>query len=135
MPKDAPPKTTWLQELLEEQGGMEHAEATIAGALARMRAQEIRDRLQELQRLLSIANPEETARIMVKHNPALNYDTTLAQWRQAIKSIETPYEKKNGYGVATEERMQHTIDLVKTAMKIDTTLKAPDIYVPVVKGR
>jgi NitT/TauT family transport system substrate-binding protein len=83
----------------------------------------------------SIANPEETARIMVKHNPALNYDTTLAQWRQAIKSIETPYEKKNGYGVATEERMQHTIDLVKTAMKIDTTLKAPDIYVPVVKGR
>jgi NitT/TauT family transport system substrate-binding protein len=83
----------------------------------------------------AIANPEETARIMVKHNPALNYDTTLAQWRQAIKSIETAYEKKNGYGVATEDRMQHTIDLVKTAMKLDTSLKAQDIYMPVVKGR
>jgi NitT/TauT family transport system substrate-binding protein len=83
----------------------------------------------------SIANPEETARIMVKHNPALNYDTTLAQWRQAIKSIETAYEKKNGYGVATDDRMQHTIDLVKTAMKLDTSITARDIYAPVVKSR
>jgi NitT/TauT family transport system substrate-binding protein len=83
----------------------------------------------------SIANPEETARIMVKHNPALNYDTTLAQWRQAIKSIETPYEKKNGYGAATEDRVQRTIDLVKTAMKLDTGIKAQDIYQPVMKSR
>jgi len=83
----------------------------------------------------SIANPEETARIMVKHNPALNYDTTLAQWRQTIKSIETPYEKKNGYGAATEDRVQRTIDLVKTAMKLDTGIKAQDIYQPVMKSR
>ncbi|HTI45614.1 MAG TPA: ABC transporter substrate-binding protein [Casimicrobiaceae bacterium] len=83
----------------------------------------------------SIANPEETARIMVKHNPALNYDTTLAQWRQTIKSIDTPYEKKNGYGAATEDRVQRTIDLVKTAMKLDTGIKAQDIYQPVMKSR
>jgi NitT/TauT family transport system substrate-binding protein len=83
----------------------------------------------------AIAHPDETAKIMVKHNPALNYDTTLAQWRQTIKSIRTPYEKKHGYGIATEDRVQRTIDLVKTAMKLDTSLKAQDIYVPVVKGR
>jgi NitT/TauT family transport system substrate-binding protein len=83
----------------------------------------------------SVAHPEETARIMVKHNPALNYDTTLAQWRQTIKSIETPYVKKNGYGVATDDRMQRTIDLVSTAMKLDTKLGAKDLYTPVLKGR
>ena len=82
----------------------------------------------------SVAHPEETAKIMVKHNPALNYDTTLAQWRQTIKSIETPYVKKNGYGVATDERMQRTIDLVKTAMKLDTKLDAKDLYTPVLSG-
>jgi NitT/TauT family transport system substrate-binding protein len=82
----------------------------------------------------SVAHPEETAKIMVKHNPALNYDTTLAQWRQTIKSIETPYVKKNGYGVATDERMQRTIDLVKTAMKLDAKLDAKDLYTPVLSG-
>ena len=79
----------------------------------------------------SVAHPEETAQIMVKHNPALNYDTTLAQWKQAIKSIETAYVKKNGYGVATDDRLQRTIDLVKTAMKLDTAIGPKDIYVPV----
>jgi NitT/TauT family transport system substrate-binding protein len=83
----------------------------------------------------SVAHPEETARIMVKHNPALDYDTTLAQWRQTIKSIETPYVKKNGNGVATDDRMQRTIDLVSTAMKLDTKLGAKDLYTPVLKGR
>jgi NitT/TauT family transport system substrate-binding protein len=83
----------------------------------------------------SVAHPEETAKIMVKHNPALNYDTTLAQWRQTIKSIETPYVKKNGYGVATDERMQRTIDLVKTAMKLDTKLDAKDLYTPALSAR
>lgn len=83
----------------------------------------------------SVEHPEETARIMVKHNPALNYDTTLAQWRQTIKSIETPYVKKNGYGVATDERLQRSIDLIKTAMKLDTKLGPKDIYTPVLSTR
>jgi NitT/TauT family transport system substrate-binding protein len=81
----------------------------------------------------AVANPEETARIMVKHNPALNYDTTLAQWRQSIKSIETPYAKKNGYGVATDDRLQNTINLIQQSMKLDTKLGPQDIYTPVIK--
>lgn len=83
----------------------------------------------------SVAHPEETARIMVKHNPALNYDTTLAQWRQTIKSIETPYVEKHGYGAATDDRVQRTIDLVKTAMKLDTTLAPKDVYVSELKAK
>ena len=84
--------------------------------------------------LYSVEHPEETARIMVKHNPALNYDTTLAQWRQTIKSVNTPFVKKNGYGVATDERLQHTIDLIKTSLKLDATLAPKDIYTPVLSA-
>ncbi len=76
----------------------------------------------------ALANPEETARIMVKHNPTLDYQTTLAQWRQSIKAIETPYVKQHGYGVATADRLQRTIDLVKQAFKLDLTLRPDDIY-------
>ncbi|HEX7128417.1 MAG TPA: ABC transporter substrate-binding protein [Thermodesulfobacteriota bacterium] len=76
----------------------------------------------------AIRNPEEAARIMVKHNPTLNYDTTLAQWRQSIKAIDTPYVKRHGYGVATPDRIQRTIDLVKQAFKLDASLEPADVY-------
>jgi NitT/TauT family transport system substrate-binding protein len=76
----------------------------------------------------SLENPEETARIMVKHNPTLNYDTTLAQWRQSIKAIDTAYVKQHGYGVATPDRLQRTIDLVKQAFKLDVKLTPNDVY-------
>ncbi len=76
----------------------------------------------------SMENPEETARIMVKHNPTLNYDTTLAQWRQSIKALDTDYVKRHGYGVATEDRLQRTIHLVKQAFKLELSLKPSDVY-------
>jgi NitT/TauT family transport system substrate-binding protein len=76
----------------------------------------------------SMENPEETARIMVKHNPTLNYETTLAQWRQSIKAIDTAYVKQHGYGVATADRLQRTIDLVKQAFKLDIKLAPDDVY-------
>src|SRR5262245_25402208 len=78
----------------------------------------------------SLDNPEETARIMVKHNPTLNYETTLAQWSQSIKAINTAYVKQHGYGLATSERIQRTIDLVKQAFKLTVTLAPGDVYTP-----
>jgi NitT/TauT family transport system substrate-binding protein len=76
----------------------------------------------------AMENPEETARIMVKYNPTLNFDTTLAQWRQSIKALNTAYVKQNGYGVATADRLQRTINLVKQAFKSDAALAPNDIY-------
>lgn len=83
----------------------------------------------------SIEHPEETAQIMVKHNPTLNADTTLAQWKQSIKAIDTPYVKQNGYGVATPERLTSTLDFVQRSLKLDTKLGIQDIYVPALTGR
>jgi NitT/TauT family transport system substrate-binding protein len=76
----------------------------------------------------SIEHPEETAQIMVKYNPTLDYNTTLAQWQQSIKAINTPYVKQNGYGIATTDRLQRTVNLVKEAFKLTGTLVPNDIY-------
>ncbi len=85
--------------------------------------------------LYSIAHPEEAAQIMVKANPTLNYDTTLAQWRQSIKAIDTAYVKQHGYGVATPDRVQSSLDFVARALKLDTKLGKDDVFVPVLSGR
>jgi NitT/TauT family transport system substrate-binding protein len=82
----------------------------------------------------SIANPDEAAKIMVKHNPTLNPETTLAQWKQSIKAIDTAYVKKNGYGVATPERLQTNLDFLARSMKLDTKLTGPDIYSAALTG-
>ncbi len=76
----------------------------------------------------AIDHPDETARIMVKHNPTLDVETTLAQWRQSIKAIDTAYVRQHGYGVATPERLQRTIDLVKQAFKLTAPLAPGDVY-------
>jgi NitT/TauT family transport system substrate-binding protein len=76
----------------------------------------------------SIDHPEETAQIMVKYNPTLDYNTTLAQWSQSIKAINTPYVARNGYGIATPDRLQRTVDLVSQAFKLDVKLTPNDIY-------
>lgn len=79
--------------------------------------------------LYSIQHPEETARIMVKHNTTLDYDTVLSQWRQSIKAMDTAYTQKNGYGVATDDRLQSTIGIIGEALKLKTDHVGPgDVF-------
>lgn len=79
------------------------------------------------------ANPDETAQIMVKHNPTMNLDTVKTQWSQTIAAMNTPYVAKNGFGVATGERLKSSIDLVSQALKLEGKLEPKDIYVKVGK--
>lgn len=76
----------------------------------------------------SMAHPEDAVKIMVKHNPTLKYDITLAQWKQSIKAMTTPYEKEHGYGVATPARVKRTLDLVKEAFNLKIDLKPEDAW-------
>ncbi len=76
----------------------------------------------------SMSNPEEAARIMVKHNPTLNYDITLAQWKQSMTAINTDYMKANGYGVATPDRVKRTVDLIKDAFQLSQSQKPEDVW-------
>jgi NitT/TauT family transport system substrate-binding protein len=77
----------------------------------------------------AIDHPDETAEIMVKANPTMNLDTVKTQWRETIKSMKTAYVEKNGYGTATDDRLQRSIDLVKKALKLEAALTPADIYV------
>ncbi len=76
----------------------------------------------------AIDHPEEAAQIIVKHNPTLDQTLMLAQWKQSITAINTPFVLQNGYGHATPERLQRTINLVKEAFSLDTPLTPDDIY-------
>jgi len=76
----------------------------------------------------SMANPEEAARIMIKYNPTLNYDITLAQWKQSMTAINTDFMKANGYGVATPDRVKRTVDLIKDAFQLNLTLRPDDVW-------
>jgi hypothetical protein len=53
-----------MQELLEERGGLDNADATIAGSLTSIRAQAIGERLEELQGLLEIAGPDQKDKLL-----------------------------------------------------------------------
>ena len=74
-------------------------------------------------------HPEEAARSVARGSPALDYDTALAHWRESLKAIHTPFVKQQGYGHATEPRLQRTIALVHEAFKLNKPLVPGDIYV------
>jgi NitT/TauT family transport system substrate-binding protein len=76
----------------------------------------------------SLAHPEEAAAIMVRRNPTLDAASILTQWRESMKAIDTPYVKAHGYGAATTDRLQRTIDLVKEAFRLDVALTPSDIF-------
>jgi NitT/TauT family transport system substrate-binding protein len=78
--------------------------------------------------LYAIENPEETAEIMVKHNPTLDRETSLTQWTQSIVAINTDYVEEHGYGVATEDRVASTIDLVKEALEVDADIPPQAVF-------
>jgi NitT/TauT family transport system substrate-binding protein len=79
----------------------------------------------------AVDHPDEAAQIMVKHNPTMNQDTVKTQWTETVKSIKTPYVAQYGYGAATDDRIQRSIDLVKKALKLDAALFPADIYVKI----
>lgn len=75
----------------------------------------------------AVEHPEEAVRILVKHNPTLDYDLMLAHWRESIPRIETAYVKEHGYGVATAKRLERSIDLVTQAFQLERRLSPEDI--------
>ena len=76
----------------------------------------------------AIENPEETADIMVKYNPTLDRDTTLAQWTQSIVAITTDYVEEHGYGKATEDRVERTISLVKESLGVELDISPDAVF-------
>jgi NitT/TauT family transport system substrate-binding protein len=76
----------------------------------------------------AVEHPEEAAKSVAAANPALPEATALAQWRESIKAIQTPFVKQNGYGQATDERLRQTIALVGDALSLNPRPEPRDIY-------
>jgi NitT/TauT family transport system substrate-binding protein len=73
-------------------------------------------------------HPEEAARSIVRNSPTLDYETALAQWRESLSAIRTPFVQQHGYGHATETRLRQTIAMVNEAFTLNATLAPSDIY-------
>jgi hypothetical protein len=54
-----PPAVELMQELLEEPGGLDHADEAITGSLAAMHERELAERMTEIDRELPLANSDE----------------------------------------------------------------------------
>lgn len=76
----------------------------------------------------AIENPEEAARILSDNSPTLDYETALAQWRASLPAIETTTVLANGYGTATRERLQRSIDVVRQVFEMNAALTPEDLY-------
>ena len=76
----------------------------------------------------AIANPDEAARIMAEKNPTFDPDIVNAQWKASAAVMQTDYVRKHGYGMATDDRLQRTITLARTALKIDAEVTSAQLY-------
>ncbi|MEZ5289663.1 MAG: ABC transporter substrate-binding protein [Vicinamibacterales bacterium] len=65
-------------------------------------------------------HPEEAARAVARRSPALDETSALAQWRASLDALQTAEVAARGYGTATTDRLQRTIDLVKAGVGLDT---------------
>jgi NitT/TauT family transport system substrate-binding protein len=77
----------------------------------------------------AIANQDETARIMVQANPTFDPEIVAAQWKASAAAMQTDYVRRNGYGVATTDRLQRTITLARTALRIETEVTPGQLFV------
>ena len=76
----------------------------------------------------AIDDPEGAAEILVRHVPILTRDTALSQWRASLSAIDTPSVREHGYGAATDDRLQHSIDFVQRAFELERPLGPDDLF-------
>jgi ABC-type nitrate/sulfonate/bicarbonate transport system substrate-binding protein len=76
----------------------------------------------------AFAHPEEAAHAMVDANPTMNYDLALAQWKAAAVAMQTPFVKAHGHGTVTTDRLEHTIQLARIALKIDQPIMPSELF-------
>ena len=54
--------------------------------------------------------------------------TALAQWRESLRAIHTPFVKQHGYGQVTDVRLRQTIALVSEAFGLKPSPQPQEIF-------
>jgi NitT/TauT family transport system substrate-binding protein len=76
----------------------------------------------------ALEHPEAAAASLVRHSPTLDPELALAQWRASMPAFETAFTEAHGYGRATRERLERSIELVSRAFETETELAPEDLY-------
>jgi NitT/TauT family transport system substrate-binding protein len=76
----------------------------------------------------ALANPDEAAHIMAQKNLTFDPEVVAAQWKASAAAMQTDYVRRNGYGIATVDRLQRTITLARTALKIETEVTPEQLF-------
>jgi NitT/TauT family transport system substrate-binding protein len=75
----------------------------------------------------AIANPEEAAKILNKHQRQIDVDIGTAETKAVAGLVRKPVEKAGQIELA---RMQRTVDIVSQSFTLKQPVKAGDVYVP-----
>lgn len=76
----------------------------------------------------AVEHPVEAASIMARHSPTVDDAMALAHWQESIKAIRTRSVEENGYGLATTERLQRSINFVAQAFDLRASPTPSDVY-------
>lgn len=75
----------------------------------------------------AIANPEEAAKILNKHQRQIDVDIGTAETKAVAELVRKPVEKA---GQIELSRMQNTVDIVTQSFTLKQPVKATDVFVP-----
>jgi len=75
----------------------------------------------------AIANPEEAAKILNKHQRQIDVDIGTAETKAVAQLVRKPVEKAGQIELA---RMQTTVDIVTQSFTLKQPVKAADVFVP-----
>ena len=75
----------------------------------------------------SVENPEDALKSFLKYNPAVDPTEARGHFHIALDHLMTDNTKKYGVGFMTQEKMQHTVDVIAKAFNAPG-LKADDVY-------
>jgi NitT/TauT family transport system substrate-binding protein len=73
-------------------------------------------------------HPETAAKSVARSSPGLGEPTALAQWRESLRAIHTPFVKQHGYGQVTEARLRQTIALVSEALGLKPSPQPQEVF-------
>jgi NitT/TauT family transport system substrate-binding protein len=76
----------------------------------------------------TIAHPEEAVQILQNAIPTLDQTATVPQVAEVIKVVDTPAFRASGIGIADEQKLTRTRDVILQAYGVSATLNTSEIH-------
>lgn len=99
--------------------------------------QRIRDNPNQVRRFVAasmkglawaIEHPEEAVDIFIRHNPSLDREGARESWKITVDHLLTPYQRQNGLGHMSAEKMKFTRDVITQYAQLPAKVPVEDLY-------